>query len=63
MSALKEAREARGVSQTAIADHLGITRQTYSSYETDPGRVSVEQAHAICEYLHCELSIFFEKEG
>ena len=62
MSALKEAREARGVSQTAVANHLGIARQTYAKYEADPGQVSIEQARAICKFLHCPLEIFFAKE-
>lgn len=62
MSALKKAREDRGVSQTAVADHLGITRQTYARYEAEPGQVSIEQARAICEFLHCPLQIFFTRE-
>ena len=62
MSALKKVREDRGVSQTAVADHLGITRQTYARYEAEPGQVSIEQARAICEFLHCPLDIFFARE-
>ena len=56
---LKEMREARGVKQIAIAEHLGITRQTYSSYEDNPRSMTVEQALAVCAFLHCDVSDIF----
>lgn len=32
MQTLKEIRESKGIKQDAVADHLGVTRQTYASY-------------------------------
>ena len=61
---LKEIREARGVKQVAIAEHLGITRQTYASYEENPRSMTINQALAVCEFLHCEVSdIFFAQRS
>lgn len=59
MQTLKEIRESRGVKQIAIAEHLGITRQTYASYEENPRSMSVGQALAVCEFLHCKLGDIF----
>ena len=60
MQTLREIRESRGVKQVAIAEHLGIARQTYASYEENPRSMTVDQALAVCAFLHCKLSdIFF----
>ena len=32
MQTLKEARERKGVKQVAVADYLGVARQTYANY-------------------------------
>ena len=59
MQTLKEMRESRGVKQVAIAEHLGITRQTYASYEENPRSMTVDQALAVCAFLHCKLGDIF----
>lgn len=59
MQTLKEIRESRGVKQIAIAEYLGITRQTYASYEENPRSMTIDQALAVCAFLHCTLSDFF----
>ena len=60
---LREMREARGVKQISIAEHLGITRQTYASYEDNPRSMTVEQALAVWAFLHCNVSdIFLPRE-
>lgn len=56
---LKEIRTKRGVKQKAVAEYLGITRQTYSTYENNPSSMTVSQAMAVCEFLHCELADIF----
>ena len=33
MHTLKAVRESRGVKQKAVAEYLGVSRQTYSRYE------------------------------
>lgn len=59
MQTLKEIRESRGVKQIAIAEYLGITRQTYASYEENPRSMTIDQALAVCTFLHCTLSDIF----
>jgi len=59
MSKLKEYRESRGIKQVAVASHLGVTRQTYASYEEKPESMSVEQAKAICDFFRCEWGDIF----
>ena len=59
MQTLKEIRESRGVKQIAIAEYLGITRQTYASYEENPRRMTIDQALVVCAFLHCTLSDIF----
>lgn len=56
---LKELREQRGVKQLAVAEHLGIARQTYASYESDPASMSIGQAMAVCRYLGCSIDEIF----
>ena len=59
MQTLREIRESRGVKQIAITEHLGIARQTYASYEENPRSMTVDQALAVCAFLHCKLSDIF----
>lgn len=59
METLKEIREKRGVKQIAVADYLGITRQTYAQYEENPRVMTVAQAQAVCRFLHCHLGDIF----
>lgn len=60
MQSLKEVRESRGVKQLAVAAYLGVSRQTYASYENNQESMSVEQAKAVCDFLHVSVAdIFF----
>ena len=59
LKTLREIREERGVKQVVVAEHLGITRQTYAIYEANPRVMSVNQAMAVCAFLHCKLSDIF----
>ena len=60
MLTLKEAREARGIKQIAVADALKVTRQTYAKYEENPRSMPVFQAEAACDFIGCNMSdIFF----
>lgn len=59
MQTLKEIRESRGVKQIAIAEHMGITRQTYASYEENPRSMTIDQALTVCAFLHCKVSDIF----
>lgn len=63
MQSLKEVRESRGVKQLAVAAYLGVSRQTYASYENNPESMSVEQAKAVCDFLHVSVAdIFFTSD-
>ena len=60
MNSLKEVRESKGVKQLAVANYLGVSRQTYSSYESHPESMSIEQAKAVCKFLNVPVTdIFF----
>ncbi len=63
MKTLKEVRESKGVKQLAVAKHLGVTRQTYASYENNQDQMTIAQASAACEFLGCKVAdIFLPKE-
>ena len=59
MKTLKEVRESKGVKLTAVAEHLGVSRQTYSNYESAQDQMSVAQAKAVCKFLGCSMSDIF----
>ena len=59
MQTLKEKREELGVSQKAVANHLGIARQTYAGYEEKQEKMTIEQAKSVCEFLRCDLAEIF----
>lgn len=59
METLKEAREAKGIKLQAVADHLGISRQTYSRYEANQDELSIEQAKAACAFIGCSIDEIF----
>ncbi|WP_455136383.1 helix-turn-helix transcriptional regulator [Thermophilibacter sp.] len=62
MQTLKEVRKRRGVKQKAVAEHLGVSRQTYSRYENRQEKMSIEQAKSVCEFLRCDLADIFLPE-
>lgn len=59
MQTLKEARESKGVKLAAVADHLGVSRQTYRKYEENQGQMSIDQAIAACEFIGCCVDEIF----
>lgn len=62
MQTLKAVRERRGVKQKAVAEHLGVSRQTYSRYENNQENMSIEQAKSVCAFLHCDIADIFLPE-
>ncbi len=56
---LKEWRESHGVKQVAVADYLGIARQTYAAYEANQTDMSVEMAIRACEFMHAPFDLIF----
>ena len=60
METLKQARERRGIKQYAVADAIGVSRQTYASYECDSSNMSILQAQKACAFIGCDITdIFF----
>lgn len=59
MQTLKELREDRGVTQKAVANHLGVSRQTYNRYENNQEKMTIRQAKAACDFLHADIADIF----
>ncbi|WP_244541426.1 helix-turn-helix domain-containing protein [Rhizobium tibeticum] len=49
-----------GLSQTTLADSLGITFQQVQKYEKGTNRVGASRLQAIAEFLQTSVSFFFE---
>ena len=56
---LRELREAGGLSQAALGDALGVSRQTVNSIETGKYDPSLPLAFAIAAYFHTTIEEIF----
>lgn len=52
---LQSARKSAGLSQTALAQRLGISQSRISAMELDPGSINVEQLLALLAALNHEV--------
>lgn len=50
---LKEARESRALSQSALADMVCVTQQSIAAYEKGIRKPTLEILSAICDALTC----------
>ena len=58
---LKELRARKGKTQADTAKDLGISTQTYNSWEKDISNVAVSKVKAVADYFGVRLSeIFFD---
>lgn len=57
---LKEIREARGITQTILADAVGVCPTTISMIETGRNKPSVDLAKRLAKYFNVEWHIFFD---
>ena len=57
---LPERRETEGLSQEALADAVGVTRQTINAIERDRYDPSLELAFALAGYFDCRIEDLFE---
>lgn len=62
MKTLKEFRAKRGITQKAVAEYLGVSRQTYNRYENMQEKMTIEQAKTVCDFLRCDVSDIFLPE-
>lgn len=60
---LKSLRKQRGITQTQIADELGIRQNTYSDYENDKTQPSIESIVRICKILDVPADILFYEDS
>lgn len=54
---IKEARERKGLSQTELAERLGVTKATVSGYETGASSPTVSTLQKIAKALDIPLKI------
>lgn len=59
-SNVKARRAAAGVSQTELADHLGITFQQVQKYESGANRISASRLYLISGFLGFEVQDLFD---
>jgi transcriptional regulator with XRE-family HTH domain len=56
-------RKAKGLSQTALGQAIGVTFQQVQKYEKGANRVGASRLQAIAQALHVPLSALFADEG
>ena len=59
-SMFRTRRQELGLSQTAIADRLGVTFQQVQKYERGMNRISASRLHDLCEILGVPVEYFFD---
>ncbi|WP_298746988.1 helix-turn-helix transcriptional regulator [uncultured Brevundimonas sp.] len=52
-------RSALGLSQTALAQQLGVSFQQVQKYETGQNRISASRLHRVATVLHTSVEAFF----
>ncbi len=57
---LRRARQYRGLSQTAIADMLGVSFQQVQKYECGANRISAASLYVLSRRLNVSVGWFFE---
>ncbi len=60
---LKGLRRGRGLSQTELARHLGVTFQQIQKYESGSNRISASKLWRLTQVFNVSLSYFFEDVG
>jgi HTH-type transcriptional regulator/antitoxin HipB len=54
---LQAARKSAGLSQTELAQRLGLSQSRMSAMEFDPASIRLDQLLALCSSLHLELVV------
>ena len=60
---IRELREDRDLTQTALADSLGVRQTTYSKYELGRIEVPVEVLIKLADYYQVSLDYLVGREG
>jgi putative transcriptional regulator len=59
---VRERREEAGLSQGALAEAVGVTRQTINAIERDRYDPSIELAFRLARYFDCRIEDLFDPE-
>lgn len=59
MQNLRAIRKSKGVTATAIARCLGVSRHTYAKYEENQETMSVAMAKRVCKFLGVHVTDVF----
>ena len=60
---LRRRREERGLSQAALGEAVGVTRQTINSIERGRYDPSLELAFALADFFDCRVEELFQPEA
>ncbi len=60
---LKAARKAAGISQEALAERLGVSRQAVTKWETDRGNPDLENVRLLADLFGVTVDSLLEREG
>jgi transcriptional regulator with XRE-family HTH domain len=58
---LKQIRESRGISQISLANYLGTSQTSYSSWETGVHVPRLQKLERLCEHLSVDIGDFFSE--
>lgn len=58
---IRRQREGLGLSQSAVAQRLGISTQQVQKYEAGKNRISASKLHSMSKALGVEISCFFDE--
>lgn len=59
---LKRIRTAKGVTQKAVADHIGLGEMSYSRFENEAKKVDATLLFKVSKFLEVDIEIFFNDE-
>lgn len=60
---IKELRKQSRLSQQALADQIGVFRNTISNWETGYSQISLENAKKVAEYFGVTIEYLLESES
>jgi putative transcriptional regulator len=61
-NSLREYRDRHGLSQRALADHVGVTRQTINAVEGDRYDPSVALVFELAAFFECDVEDVFHPD-
>ncbi len=59
---LKQARQAKGLTQKELADKIGTSKSVISNYETGYATPKLDRMIKLSEILDVDISIFLKKD-